>query len=444
MSENEKQTVAKKFYSLLKNANHKKVLTLLLPFQIGASLSEFLFGNELQEFISRLNNESEERQFQIIKMLEMLMDIKTDQLYPVLTIGSANAETIFKCGEDIILGNKHNSEMVNLYGGSGVNFAMRLLAGGDLAIPVLPVGDDDVGRKIIEAIRNTAEDTKTPKPIINFLGTDKYLHKGIKTPTSGILISGAKRTIFKQNLEGQEYFHEHLLAQLKDIEDIFSNNFGTVMIGHIQSDKKSGTSTKEILNRYQNRALIYTVLGNSQIGHGLDFWEKEEENIFNYIDVFQLNMEEAKRLFRNGQCSMTSEQILEWFRKKKLSAVLTLDKFGAIGTYRDSEYVYVAYPLLSEREVIDSTGACDAFPAGMVSYLGNNRDFDDVGFSKAMQKGRLWASCACKHVGGTGKQPSSHLKEFIRKNPGYDKKNIEVREVNHTQELLKFIDLIYQ
>jgi len=441
MSNNDNGTISERLNRLLKR-NYKKAILLMMPSSIGGPLSEIFFGNELQDFISRLNEESESRQKEIIEMLETLIDLKTDDLYPIITIGSANAETIFKCEEDVILGTKHNSELENLYGGSGVNFAMRLLSAGRLAIPILPIGNDEVGRSILEAIRNAVETIKIPGPIINFLNNSRFFNSNIKTPTSGILISGSKRTIFKQNLEGAEYFHEHLLMQLDDIEKVFNNKLGPIMIGHIQSDSVNGISTKEIINRYRNRYLIYTVFGNSQIKHGLQFWEKE--GVFKNISIFQLNMDEAKRFFVTENRSMTSEEILEWCRERELTAVLTLDKFGAIGTFRNLESLYVAYPLISENEVVDSTGAGDAFAAGMVSYLADKREFDDADFNKAMQRGRIWASCACKYVGGTGKQPAQELKQFKKDNPGYDKKALEVKEIRHAQELLKFIDLIYQ
>ena len=79
----------------------------------------------------------------------------------------------------------------------------------------------------------------------------------------------------------------------------------------------------------------------------------------------------------------------------------------------------------------------------MVSYLADKREFDDADFNKAMQQGRIWASCACKYVGGTGKQPAQELNKFIKDNPGYERKTVEVKEIKHAQEILKFIDLIY-
>ncbi len=442
MSDNDKKTISERISRLLKRTNYKKAILLMMPSSIGGPLAEIFFGNNLQDFISHLNEESEYRQKEIIELLETLIDLKTDDLYPIITIGSANAESIFKCEDDVILGTKHDSELENLYGGSGVNFAMRLLAAGRLAIPILPIGNDEVGRSILEAIGNAVETIRTPVPIRNFLNNNRFFNSKIKTPTSGILISGSKRTIFKQKLEGAEYFHEHLLMQLDDIEEVFNNELGPIMIGHIQSDSVDGISTKKIINRYHNRSLIYTVFGNSQIKHGLQFWENE--GVFSNIDIFQLNMEEAKRFFVTENRSMTSEETLEWCRERELTAVLTLDKFGAIGTFRDFECVYVAYPLINENEVVDSTGAGDAFAAGMVSYLADKREFDDADFNKAMQQGRIWASCACKYVGGTGKQPAQELNQFIRDNPGYDRKTVEVKEIKHAQEILKFIDLIYQ
>lgn len=442
MIDNDKETISDRCSRLFGRVNYKKAFLLMLPSSIGGPLAEIFFGNDLQNFISNLDKETESRQKEIIELLETLIDLKTDDLYPVITIGSANAESIFKCEDAVILGTKHDSELENLYGGSGVNFAMRLLAAGKLAIPILPIGNDEIGRSILKTIGNAIGRINTPGPIRKFLNNNRFFSPNIKTPTSGILIDGSNRTIFKQKLVGAEFFHEHLLMQLDDIEEVFNKELGPIMIGHIASDSANGLSTESIINRYHNRSLIYTVFGNSQIKHGLQFWE--EKGVFRDIDIFQLNMEEAKRFFLTENRSMTSEEILEWCRTMNLTAVLTMDKFGAIGTYRNLECVYVAYPLIDEKEVVDSTGAGDAFAAGMVSYLANKREFDDADFNKAMQRGRIWATCACKYIGGTGKDPAQELEQLIRDNPGYDRKSVEVKEIRHAQEVLKFIDMIYQ
>ncbi len=64
-----------------------------------------------------------------------------DRKKRIVTVGSGTVEYVLKySGEKIELGSKHATELTLLYGGSGVNYAMRLLTAGDDALPILAIG----------------------------------------------------------------------------------------------------------------------------------------------------------------------------------------------------------------------------------------------------------------------------------------------------------------
>jgi sugar/nucleoside kinase (ribokinase family) len=134
------------------------------------------------------------------------------------------------------------------------------------------------------------------------------------------------------------------------------------------------------------------------------------------------------------------KDILDWFRERELTSVLTMRRLGAIGTFKDLDCLFIANPLTEADEIVDTTGSGDAFAAGMVSYLCDKRHFDDSDFMKAMQRGRVWASCACKSRGGIGKEPDEELKKFLRENPDYEKKAIETKTIGHAKEFIEIID----
>jgi len=442
MNDGKKNNVLREFFGLCRKPKFKKVVKVLLAGRIGGAIHEWMFGDDLEKLIELLHKESETRQDEIIKMLEELMALRTDARKPIIAIGSGYGEIIVESHDEITLGNKHTIRLHNLIGGSGLNFALRLMASNNLSLPILPIGNDKVGRDIRQEVVKAMVRANAPELIKTYVHSDYFLNSSIKTPTSIILTNISDRTVFVQELCGAEHFQAQLENQLDLIDALFDGQPGPIMIGHIQSDSTEGRSTRTIIDRYRNRSLIYTVFGNSQIGHGWEFWD--EKDTFKEIDIFQLNFEEAQRfLSRNGERKSLRE-ILEWFRKRKLTAVLTMRKFGAIGTFKDLDCLFIAYPLIAADEVADTTGSGDAFAAGMVSYLRDKKGFDDVDFCKAMQRGRIWASCACKSAGGIGKEPGKELDKFMREHPDCERSPVEMRETSHAEEMIKFIDLAHQ
>ncbi len=55
---------------------------------------------------------------------------------------------------------------------------------------------------------------------------------------------------------------------------------------------------------------------------------------------------------------------------------------------------------------MDSTGAGDAFGAGLVSHL-SSADLSLEGFKQGIDRARVWAAYACCHVGGAANCPTS-------------------------------------
>jgi sugar/nucleoside kinase (ribokinase family) len=134
------------------------------------------------------------------------------------------------------------------------------------------------------------------------------------------------------------------------------------------------------------------------------------------IDIFQLNIHEAKIFFKTSDKPPTLLEIIHHLSSLEISGIITLDKFGAIGfTKREKETIFMARPVSLGEEFVDSTGAGDAFCAGMVYKLDKDASFTSDKFKDAMEVARSWAVYACKSYGGANSCPSLETIESFHK-----------------------------
>ncbi|NPA59540.1 MAG: carbohydrate kinase family protein [Epsilonproteobacteria bacterium] len=325
----------------------------------------------------------------------------------ILIIGGANIEYILKSKEDIRKGSKNFVDVEELYGGSGMNYTSRLLAYGEDIIPLLFVGDDSIGENIYEKIVGYKSKQKIQK--------DKFFVPNLTTPRSTIIVEGNQRTILAQDLNTKNIFRSFIQERLKDIGDIQS-----LVIGHIHNDRveinrdKNDLTTTYVIDFFSDKnTLIYANLGSTQLDYGFDFWIEYLKK----IDILQLNIHELSSFIKDGK-KLSLYELINKIRELNISAVITLDQFGALGILKGhEEFLFVARAITNLSDFVDSTGAGDAFCSGMVSSLGGKKDFSIKEFKKAMGVGRSWASYACKSFGGANECPNkSVIEDFHEKN----------------------------
>ena len=317
----------------------------------------------------------------------------------ILVIGGANIEYILKSKSDIIQGSKNFVEIEELLGGSGVNYTLRLLSYGEVVFPILFVGDDSTGRQIYESISALMQAENR-----DFLDEKKFFVPSLSTPRSTIIVEGIHRTILSQDANQTNIFQHFVTKRIPE-----SHHIGALIIGHIHNDRKEinpridTLSTLYALDYYHDRdTLIYANFGASQLAYGFDFWKGH----LHKVDILQLNVYEFKR-FVAGDGEDDFASLIQKIRKLKLSVIITLDKFGAIGLMKgEHENLYMARPINDIKDFVDSTGAGDAFCAGMVSRLKGLKDFTSLDFQEAMERGRSWATYACKSYGGANHCPN--------------------------------------
>ncbi len=331
----------------------------------------------------------------------------------IVVIGGANLEYIITSEYEIIRGSKNSVNIEEYYGGSGVNYTLRLLHTGEPVYPVLFLGDDHAGHQIQAEIA-TALTAENPK-IRYFIEERGFFIPGVDTPKSTIIVEGAYRTILTHDKNRKNTFRSFVAERLKKVDDV-----SAVIIGHIHNDKPAISQTPENLSTifaikyFQHKeVLIYANFGASQLAHGFDFWKAH----LPFVDILQLNVYEMKNFFQKENEYPTLEKIVKTLQDLEISAIITLDKFGAIGILKDAkDSVFLARPVDLGDKFADSTGAGDAFCAGMVAALNGKKTFTAYDFKHAMEVARSWAVCACMSYGGANHCPSAEAIETFHEN----------------------------
>lgn len=355
----------------------------------------------------------------------------------IVVIGGANLETIIRSESEIDYGGKNSVDMEELYGGSGVNYTLRLLHTGESVYPILFAGDDHAGHQIQQAVSDAI---LRQEPELRYFIEDKeFFVPEIKTPRSTIIIEGSRRTILTYDRNSNNTFRPFVAKRLKRL-----SNISTLIIGHIHSDKPHSGQTAEALSslfaiRYfrDKEVLIYANFGASQIAHGFAFWKHHLPG----IDILQLNIYEIKRLFQKEAHYPTLESIYHILQELGISAIITLDKFGAIGILKNyHDTLFMARPVDLGDKLVDSTGAGDAFCAGMVSTLNGDKTITPDRFKEAMSVARSWAVYACMSYGGANACPNAETIETFHETIARDNEVLQYRG-DRIRDIFALIDI---
>ena len=289
----------------------------------------------------------------------------------------------------------------------------------------------------------SSKGTELARPSSAYMHDASFFAPEIKTPQSTIVVDGDRRTIFAEKLSGGRHYFAHVRARVDRILARGQMGVAALLIGHIHTDgpfrpdgsvrdeDRWGECTRYLIDKFAGRCPIFLNFGRSQIDLGIDFWEP----YLLKVSVIQLNIDEAKSLFRNQPGMSSSPAIFKWFLERGISLTLTFGKFGAAATYRDGgRGGILAWPVIQPDEVKDTTGAGDAFAAGVVSALQGNLEVTFSDFLEAIEVGRLWAGYACRIIGASSDPPGQgELEEFERERR-------ELFDKIRIVELMKFAD----
>jgi sugar/nucleoside kinase (ribokinase family) len=376
----------------------------------------------------------------------------------VLVVGSGNAETVLDLNSDLIMGRKHNVKRLELFGGSGVNYTLRLSTyDGTQVLPILSVGEDDIGTSIQRTILQALDAQPPCAAVHEFAASPDFLCKGLTTAQSTIVNVHQVHTIFREEARGAEHFGATVEKRLIEVQALDGTcvDVGAVMIGHVNADQPGlgpgpgGQITKQIIGCYRDKAIVFTNFGESQYCLGHTFWE----DALSGLTAFQLSIIEALEFFGN-RCDARDRPIpwslaemLGWFQERGVTAVITLDRFGAVATFQGQEGVIFA-PAFDLDSFVDSTGAGDAFGSGLVHTLCHaNEPLSFDLFQTAIKRARMWAAHACTTRGAASRCPrQDELAAFEARlrEKGQDPDTIDCRDLAAWEGIFRILDKAYR
>ncbi len=363
----------------------------------------------------------------------------------VVAIGGANGERLLQVApEQFRLGSKHSLAPQQIMpGGSSVNHACRLLSMGVPVFPIMPVAQDSTGEIIAAALRASASVGGGELVLDGFYMEGEQLSTSFTT----IFTIGAQRSIFNEFSDNLiKTFPDHCENQLQKLWTTDNRSQlkpGAVMIGHLHADRRDppgqgGGITERIIRSFaEQKVAIFTNLGSSQYRLGIHRWQ----HLLDKLACFQLDIDEI-RIFGEAQGLNSLEETLDWFQDK-CTVIITMERMGAVARLKGSEQVVLAWPYdLNAAEIVDSTGAGDAFAAGVVESSLEVPLQNDASLCRALANGRLWGAYACTTLGGAGRCPSrSDLADFKAGHRLF--LETESKSMDEARPLLRILDRMF-
>ena len=246
------------------------------------------------------------------------------------------------------------------------------------------VNDDEYGRKFVASLRKDG--------VMGYMEPKKF---SSDTSRSLVFITpDGERTIMTQS--GAHEDITQLDINYHDIKD-----FKVVFVEAAIWDK-SGKLSKTALRSYK----IAEKVGSLRVFslHDVYFIKKhsaEFQNLLQYTDIVFGNDGEAKALFGVD----TMSEVIKSFQTTNLTAVITQASEGAI-LITPNEVIKVQRAPINDEEVIDTSGAGDAFAAGFLYGFISNLSLAECG-----KLASLSAREVLRNVGPTPKKPFKELLE---------------------------------
>lgn len=357
----------------------------------------------------------------------------------VVAVGSSVGENVYEVGSPLLVGSKHIASRKKLIGGSGINYTFRLMNMRIPVIPILPVGRDSLGRDIQRRIQALYRDQGVKSGIEKYLDDERFFCPDIHTPESTIVVNDNTRTIITEELSERSLnaLAEHIPTRMNEILEDEKSDIKAVMIGHIYGeDKRGGEVTKTLIDQIRRRRgiKIFSNFGLSQIRLGVKHWS----NYLKKIDYFQMSLDEAREFFGKQPKTGTLQSIIQWFKNQNLTAIITMDRFGGVATFREHDAIVLAWPFELQRKLADSTGAGDAFASGLMSVIIGDKYCEDDIYTPIFEA-RRWSAYACTTVGGSASCPNrEQLARFVTDVAEFD--SIRVSSIDEVQLILRLLD----
>ncbi len=315
--------------------------------------------------------------------------------------------------------NKSESKFKNYLGGAPANVACAL---SKLNVPTTFIGclgDDDYGKEFIRLFQKLNIN-------INLLQINKTastrLVKVLRDKSGDRSFAGFENPI-------GDYYADEMLDKYEIQENVtalkklFLNAKYIITGSNILISDKSSESLYQILNYAKEFNIKLVVDANWRD----IFWDHSNtkkdlgrvnqleivRNLLNNADILKLSSEEAKLFFKDNDPSKISESLI-----KKPDVIIT-DGCNPIRWYING--IKGSEDVVRSAQIIDTTGAGDAFLAGFISRLCNQSNLMDQSIIKGnIQFASVCGLLTCLGEGAIEQQPNKKDVDQLLKTLGSD------------------------
>lgn len=281
-------------------------------------------------------------------------------------------------GEVLVDRIKDQTTTKQYFGGSPGNIAVNLSKLGVHPILVSSIGQDNDGDYLEKFLVEE--------------GIDLSFVKRSSGPTSRVLINqtaGSPEPIFVRGSDSQIYFSQELEKEIK-----------TCKIMHFSYWPLSQNPAKETILKLIQVAKSSDVVIGFDPNYHIDLLGEnsitldELIKMMSFVDIMKPSLDDAKRLFGVGY---SVREYLQLFLNAGVKlVVMTLGKDGLIAAYKDQ---VIEMPSMAD-DVVDATGAGDAFWSGLYSGIINQYTIEN-----ALKLGLACSAFNLKTVGAMSDLP---------------------------------------
>jgi fructokinase len=267
-----------------------------------------------------------------------------------------------------------------LFGGSPANIAINLMNLGISDVKFYgAVGNDVFGKLILDKFKEMNISTNT-------INITEY-------PTSIVEINKTVNSPVPIFLRGADY---HITLTKEMISDIKRSSIVHFSYWPLSSEPAKSTIIKVIEIAKSSEAIIgFDPNYHSKLTTEQSITLEEIKEIISKVDIIKPSIDDSQRLFGKGY---SVEEYLDMYVKlgAKL-VVMTLGEKGLIASYQGKTYELGTYA----KNIVDATGAGDAFWSGMYAAILNNESLEDI-----LKSGNICSAYNLSHIGGDSNLPS--------------------------------------
>ena len=297
-----------------------------------------------------------------------------DKINDVFTIGEILVDMISDDYDTNFNSNKYS----RFFGGSPANITMNIKRLGGNPIITACVGNDGSGKFLINHLKNNNIDTN----LIN----------SVNHSTSMVLVTKSKETPLPIFYRSADYNLEYN----SDIDSTLKNS----KIVHFSCWPISQSKSRKMIEIVIEEARKNNVLIGFDPNYHEMIWEEGHDgieyikNLIGKIDIIKPSEVDAERIFGPDTPENHVKKFIECGAKL---VIMTLGKYGAIVSDGTKT---IKFNTLA-TEVIDTTGAGDAFWGGFYTAITSNYTLKE-----ALNIGFATSAFKLKHVGAIAKLPS--------------------------------------